>query len=257
VNAILTIDIGNTNTTFGLVRGGRVLGCLSLPTRSLSDAVVGRAALKLVRRHLASKGLLTAVCACSVVASVSRRVRRGCRKALDVPVYFTGKDIHVPIKNLYRKPRQVGQDRLVGAYAARKFYGAGLIVVDFGTAITFDVVTAKGAYLGGLIVPGFKVMQEALKTKTAMLPYVELAHPVELVGRDTQNSIRAGLVYGVAGLCDGILGRLLSGARKKFTVVATGGDAQLVRPHSRFLNRIDETLIHKGLFYLAITEKMP
>ncbi len=251
MKTILTIDIGNTNVTFGLVRRGRVLARLSLATPALSEAGVGRAVRKFVSRYMGRKGRLTAVCACSVVASVNNRVRRACRRALGVPVYFTGEDVTVPIRNLYRKPRQVGQDRLVGAYAAKKLYGPGLIVVDFGTAITFDVVSRKGAYIGGLIVPGFKIMQEALKSKTALLPYVELARPVELVGRDTQSSIRAGLVYGAAGLCDGILARLLKGRRKGWRVIATGGDARLVRPHSKYLRRIDEDLIHKGLAFVA------
>jgi len=255
MKTMLTIDIGNTNTAFGLVRRGRVRARLSLPTQALSEAVVERAVRKLIARSMGRGERLAAVCACSVVAGVNGRVRRACRKSLGVPVFFTGEDVKVPIRNLYRKPRQVGQDRLVGAYAAKKFYGPGLVVVDFGTAITFDIVSRQGAYLGGLITPGFRIMQEALKRKTALLPYVELARPVELVGRDTQSSIRAGLVYGVAGLCDGILGRLLSGRCKGFKVVATGGDAILVRPHTRYLRRIDEDLIHKGLALVASTKK--
>jgi len=253
---ILTVDIGNTNTAFGLVRRGRVVGWLSLPTQALSEAVVGRVVRKLVARSRSRKGPgpvwpVSAVYACSVVASANAKVRRGCGRALGVPVYFTGEDVAVPIKNLYSRPRQVGQDRLVGAYAALKQYGPGLIVVDFGTAITFDIVSRNGAYLGGLIVPGFKIMQEALKMKTALLPYVELSRPAELIGRDTRSSIRAGLVYGVSALCDGILARLLKTKCKGYRIVATGGDARLLRPYSRYLRRFDDTLIPKGLAFVA------
>jgi len=253
---VLTVDIGNTNATFGLVRRGKVLVCRSLPTQALSEAGVSRLVRRLVERFLPRKEHLSAVCACSVVASVNSGARRVLDKTLAVPVYFTGKDVVVPIKNLYRKPGQVGQDRLVGAYAAKMLYGPGLVVVDFGTAITFDVVSREGAYLGGLIVPGFRMMQEALERRTALLPYVELALPAELIGRDTKSSIRAGLIYGVAGACDGILARLLSGQRKRFKVVATGGDAQLVRPYTRFLRRIDGELIHKGLALVALKTKL-
>lgn len=253
MKTILTVDIGNTNTAFGLVRNGRVLGRASLPTGRLSEAGVARAA----RGLAGARGRVTAAFVCSVVSSANGRVRRGLRRALDVPVYFAGQDVAVPIKNRYRRPRQVGQDRLVGAYAAMKLFGPGLVVVDFGTAITFDVVSRKGEYLGGLITPGFKMMQEALEKRTALLPYVELARPTELIGRDTKSSIRGGLIYGVAGLCDGILGRLLTGRRRGFRVVVTGGDAHLVRPLARRLDHVVEDLIHKGLFHLATMKKRP
>ena len=250
---ILTVDIGNTNITFAVVRGRRVLRRFSLPNRGLS--------VQLVRRTVKQKAdsvrpRVSAVYACSVAASTNRVVRRALREALGVPIYFTGEDVKVPIRNLYRKPGQVGQDRLVGAYAASKLYGPGLVVVDFGTAITFDIVSRRGEYVGGLIVPGFKIMQEALERRTALLPYVELARPVELIGRDTKSSIRAGLVYGAAGLCDGILARLLKGKRKGWRVIATGGDARLVRPHSKYLRRIDEDLIHKGLAFVARSREL-
>ncbi len=248
---ILTVDIGNTNTSFGLVREGCVAGRLSVPTQALSEAAVGRVVRKLVARSRSLKGSVSAVYACSVVASANAKVKKGCRWALGVPVYFTGEDVAVPIKNRYHKPRQVGQDRLVGAYGAMRLYGKGLVVVDFGTAITFDVVSRKGEYVGGLIVPGFRMMQEALEKKTALLPYVELSRPADLIGRDTQSSIRAGLVYGVAALCDGILGRLLKTQCKRYLVVATGGDARLVRPYSHYLRCFDEDLIPKGLAFVA------
>jgi len=248
MNNILTIDIGNTNISFAVVRGRRVGRRFSLPNKDLCE----RRVRQVIRQKTAGlRPKIAAVYVCSVARSANGTVRRACRKALGVSVYYTGKDVTVPIRNLYRRPAQVGQDRLVGAYAASKLYGPGLIVVDFGTAITFDVVSRQGAYLGGLIVPGFKLMRQTLKSGTALLPYVELASPAELVGRDTQSSIRSGLIYGVAGLCDGILGRLLSGARKRFKVVTTGGDARLVRPHARHLCHIDEDLIHKGLGLIA------
>jgi len=141
----------------------------------------------------------------------------------------------------------VGHDRLVNAYAGLKKYGPGLIIIDFGTAITFDIVSKKEEYVGGLITPGFKLMQESLNKNTALLPYVELARPIEIIGKDTVSSIRSGLVYGVASLCDGILRRLLERECRGFKVIVTGGDAALVKPYVRFFDKFDDNLTLDGL----------
>ena len=153
----------------------------------------------------------------------------------------------VPIKNKYRYPRQVGQDRLVGAYAARILYGSPAIVIDFGTAITFDVISSKGEYMGGIIVPGIRLTAESLFKKTAMLPLVSIVRPKALIGRDTTNSILSGIFYGYGALCDGLIRQLTRTMRSSPRVIATGGYAALMKKYSSHIRRIDPDLIFRGL----------
>jgi type III pantothenate kinase len=169
---------------------------------------------------------------------------------LTARIFVVGQDIKVPIKNNYRYPRQVGQDRLVGAYAAKVFYGVPLIVVDFGTAITFDVVSKKGEYLGGIIVPGIRLTAESLFKKTALLPKVEIARPKELIGRDTKNSILSGIFYGYGSLCDGLVRLINQELQFRPKVIATGGYVEIMQQFSREIQKVDEELIFRGLSLL-------
>ena len=132
-----------------------------------------------------------------------------------MPVDIIGRDIVVPIKNRYKNPKQVGQDRLVGAYGAMKIYGCPLIVVDLGTAITFDVISPKGEYLGGAIVPGIRLSAESLFLKTALLPHIEIQAPRHIIGKTTQESMLSGLFYGYGSLCRGIIDLISVTATRK------------------------------------------
>ena len=158
----------------------------------------------------------------------------------------------VPLVNRYTYPEQVGQDRLVGAYAAWKQFKRACIVADFGTAITIDVVTKRGEYLGGVIAPGFEISLEALATRTALLPKVELREPPELLGRDTANSIRSGLIHGCAALCDGLIRELKIRYVPNATVVATGGASPLMAKYAKSLTHLKPHLILEGLYALSI-----
>jgi len=212
---LLAIDIGNTNITSGLFREkgrGKIL-IVSVSPKRLKQV------LKLIRKLKLPKP------------------------------YIIGKDIKVPLKSRYNK-RQIGQDRLVTAYAAAKLYGRPVLVIDFGTAVTFDIVSKRNEYMGGLILPGIKMSLESLHNKTALLPYVELKKVKGLIGRSTEDSIRLGMIYGYASLCEGLIRRF----KKKFPglkVVATGGDAGLISQHTEFINNIDNDLSLKGLLFLS------
>ncbi|MDD5018965.1 MAG: type III pantothenate kinase [Candidatus Omnitrophica bacterium] len=252
----VAIDIGNTNTTVGILEGSKVLSSFKIPTAGLGNARGAAAALFKGRlRPFLGQCSEGAVYACSVVPQINPRLRLLVKRVLGTACKIAGEDFCVPLLNKYRIPSQVGQDRLVNAYAALKLFGKGLIVVDFGTAITFDIVSRKEEYLGGLIAPGLRLMQESLNKKTALLPFVELAKPIELIGRDTASSIRAGIVYGAASLCDGIIGRLLEKECRGYQVVVTGGDASLVKSFSRYMKTVDEHLILEGLAMLAESQK--
>jgi len=242
------LDIGNTNVTVGLLKDLTVICSFKFDTFLLKSKSKTVTLLKeRIFPVLGNESIDSDIYVSSVVPSLDKNIRRVIDSAFKRDAKIIGEDVIVPIMNRYRIPNQVGQDRLVNAYTGLKLYGAGLIIVDFGTAITFDVVSKRSEYLGGLITPGLKMMQEALHKKTALLPYVELARPIEIIGGDTVSSIRAGIIYGVASLCDGIIRRLLQKECRGFKVIATGGDALLIKSYCRFLSRIEESLILKGL----------
>lgn len=247
----IAVDIGNTNTTIGILKDGHICEVFKIATALLRSQ---RKAQSVIKKKIAgyffnNKQFENAYI-CSVVPSLNKDAKKIIKSVFKINALIVGKDVIVPIMNRYRLLHQVGQDRLVNAYAGLKLYGAGLIIVDFGTAITFDIVTKKHEYLGGLIVPGFKLMQESLQRGTALLPYVGLSKPIELVGRDTISSIRAGLVYGVAALCDGIITRLLAKECKGHKIIVTGGDVELVKPFMALMPNVEDHLILKGLSFL-------
>jgi type III pantothenate kinase len=176
----------------------------------------------------------------------------------DVSLRVVGQDLEVPLINRYAYPEQVGQDRLVGAFAAWSLCKGGkrdAIVADFGTAITIDVVTRKGEYLGGIIAPGLDISLEALATRTALLPKVELKEPPELLGRDTANSIRSGLLYGCAALCDGLISQLKRRYAPSAFVIATGGASPLVAKYAQRINQLKPHLVLEGLYALAASRR--
>ena len=173
----------------------------------------------------------------------------------DIPIYVLGRDLAVPIKNRYGRPEQVGQDRLVCAWAAMRLYGAPVIAVDLGTAITFDAVSKNREYLGGVILPGLNLSLKALHQGTALLPQARLGKPGALIGKDTKGSMLSGLVYGFGGLIDGLVEKLSREIGKKAKIVLTGGDARLIRQYCSKSYYFEPDLILKGLKDLAPGEK--
>lgn len=234
---LLAIDIGNTNITFGLFKGKRLEREFNIPTRDFSK--------KKLIAHLGSLSVTGAII-CSVVPAVTRELDSVLRRTGISPVII-GKDAAVPIKNLYRRPQQVGQDRLVNAYAAAEVYSAPALIVDFGTAVTFDVVSKNHEYLGGVILPGLKISLEALAEKTALLPKLKLSAPFEFIGRDTKSSMLSGLVFGMASLTDAWIEKIKRKIGKKTLVIGTGGDIGLMRRYCSGFDRIDQHLTLKGL----------
>jgi len=241
---MLTIDIGNTTIHLGVFEGRRLRTFFSLPTS------MARTPNRL-RSRFARLSSVDEVILCSVVPWATSGVVRALRQAGVPRVRVVGHDVRVPLKNRYRYPRQVGQDRLVGAYAAWKVYRRDCIVCDFGTAITIDIVTKAGEYLGGIIAPGLEISLDALATRTALLPKVELRRPPELLGRDTANSIRSGLLYGCAALCDGLVTQLKRSYAPKAVVVATGGASSLVTSYMQTIDHVTPHLVLDGLRHLS------
>ncbi|MDD4956743.1 MAG: type III pantothenate kinase [Candidatus Omnitrophica bacterium] len=243
----ILIDIGNTNTSIALMRGTRIYKRYFIHT---SKTYVSPEAFR--RLMGASLSDISEAVIVSVVPKFNKIMVGTIKKTMPrTSVKIVGRDISVPIKINYRKPDEVGQDRLVVAYAASCLYGSPVIVVDFGTAVTFDLVSPKGEYEGGLIFPGVRLGMKALVENTALLPEIELKHFKGVVGKDTRGSMLSGILTGYGSLCDGIIERMRSVSGEKIPVVATGGDAALLSKYARNIGVVDADLVFHGLDSLS------
>ncbi|MFH1202348.1 MAG: type III pantothenate kinase [Candidatus Omnitrophota bacterium] len=236
---LLAIDIGNTNISLGVFKGRRLAGVFKIPTKEKSY-------LRSLKRIL-EKFEVDDVLICSVVPNALKILTKETKSLLGKAPYIIGKKIKVPIKNRYLRPAQVGQDRLVNAYAGTMLYGAPLVVVDFGTAVTFDIVSKKREYLGGMIFPGLEISLDALFERTALLPRIKLGIPRELIGGDTKNSMLSGIVYGFAAVTDDLVMRIKEKIGRFAKVIATGGNISLIEGYCKRLDKADKDLTLKGI----------
>jgi type III pantothenate kinase len=245
---LLAIDVGNTNTVLGAFEGATLRQHWRIET---SQARTSDEYGILVRQLFAVSSLdptrVKAAVVSSVVPPLASTLEGMCDRYFGLRPLFVGPGVKTGMPILYENPREVGADRVVNAVAAYERYRTGLVVVDFGTATTFDAVSAKGEYLGGAICPGIAISMEALFRHASKLPRVEFARPPAVVGRNTVASIQSGLVYGYVGLVDGICARMAEELGFAPRVVATGGLAPLVAGISRAIGEVDEHLTLDGL----------
>lgn len=242
---ILAVDIGNTNITMGLFKGRKLVKKLKVPT--YSSHLHGKYCISAYRSAGLDVKDVADVVISSVVPLALARFIAELNKIATHNITIVGRDKKAPIKNLYRIKSEVGQDRLVNAFAARTLYGAPCVIIDFGTAITFDVVSAKGEYLGGLIMPGIEMSFSSLHKKTALLPKVELKPASSIIGRDTVNSMRGGILFGLGAMCDGLASQYRKILGRSAKVIATGGNASLIKRYAKSIQIVDEDLTLKGL----------
>ena len=200
---------------------------------------------------------LSGVILCSVVPEHLKIVQRAVQRYLKIEPLIIGKNIKVPIKNNYFNPKQVGQDRLVCAYATKYLYGYPAIVIDFGTAITFDMVSPQGSYEGGIIVPGIRLSVESLYKKTALLPKIDSIHkPRALIGKNTKDSILSGIFFGYGSMCCGLIDQISKQLKGKPKVIVTGGYTHLMKKFiSKKISKIDKNLVFKGMQLLSRQSK--
>jgi type III pantothenate kinase len=248
---LLAIDIGNTTISCAVIKRKKIVEKFFLESTLSAPALKGK--LNTYYQHVKRSFVLDQIIICSVVPDVTKVVEDRAKKTLKISPIVIGRDQHVPIKNNYQNPKQVGQDRLVCAYAAKVLYGFPAIVIDFGTATTFEVINKKGEYAGGLIVPGIKLSTESLFNKTALLPKIEnIKAPRHLIGRNTQDSILSGLFYGYGTMCSGLIGMIEEKMKGHPKVIITGGYTSLMKKY--ILDKIDivdSDLVFKGLTLLA------
>lgn len=245
---LLVVDVGNTQTHFGTFRDGELVRHWRFATErdetcdELAAKLAGMLALHDVRfADLDGSIVSSTVPALAVEWEGMGRRYLGHATAVVGPTVRTGMPIRID------NPRELGADRLVNAVAAYDRYGGACIVVDFGTAITYDVVSDDGALLGALISPGVEIAVEALAERAARLPRVELLEPRALIGKSTIDAIRSGVVYGYAGQVDGIVRRLREQMGEETPTIATGGLAHVVVPFCEGIDTVDDLLTLQGL----------
>ncbi|UNK18546.1 type III pantothenate kinase [Paenibacillus sp. N3/727] len=246
---ILVVDVGNTNIVLGIYQGKELLHHFRISTSRQST--VDEYGVLIHNLFQMSKILISeieGVIVSSVVPPLVRVVEEMCLKYIKKAPLIVGPGIKTGLNLRYENPREVGADRIVNAVAAVEQYGGPLIVVDFGTATTFDCIDSKGNYLGGAIVPGIGIATEALVQRASKLPRVELEKPKKVIGRNTVHAMQAGIIYGYAGQVDGLVKRIKAEMEAdNVKVIATGGLAELIASESDSIDKIDEMLTLEGL----------
>jgi type III pantothenate kinase len=241
---LLAIDVGNTQTVFGLFDGER----LSEQFRVATDRAHTGDELAVMLRAFVELESLEGIVLSATVPALVREYEAFAERWAGVDLLVLGPGVSTGVPIRYDDPREVGPDRIANSVAARERYGAPVIVVDFGTSTNFDIVSAAGEYVGGVIAPGVEISMEALFARAARLVRVPLEAPEHVIGKTTTQGLQSGMVYGFAGQVDAIVDRVRGelGAPDA-PVVATGGLADLIAPHSRTITAVDPELTLQGL----------
>ena len=245
---LLTIDVGNTNTVLGVFRDDELIANWRLTTaREQTVDEYGVLTRNLFTLAHLDRDAITGVIISSVVPPVNWTLAEMARIYLGKKALFVELGVKTGMAVLVDNPMEVGADRIVNGVAAFHQYGGPCIVVDFGTAITFDAISTRGEYLGGVIAPGIGIASEALFARAARLPRVEIKDPGKVIGTNTVTHIQAGLYYGAVDMVDGMISRIKKELGENATVVATGGQAKLVARGSKQIQHTDEFLTLTGL----------
>jgi type III pantothenate kinase len=242
---LLTLDVGNTNTVIGCFDREELADSWRIKTdaRATADEIA-----LLLRGLLADQVQPSGIAACSTVPAVLHELRQVFdRYYSDVPCVIVEPGVRTGVPILYDNPREVGADRIVNAAAAHHLFGGPAVVVDFGTSTNFDVVSAKGEFLGGALAPGIEISVDALAARAARLLKVELVQPRSVIGKSTVEALQSGIIYGFAGQIDGIVRRIARELEADPVVIATGGLAPLVLDESETITHHEPDLTLIGL----------
>lgn len=248
---LLVIDVGNTNTVLGLYDGDHLVHDWRI--RTVSEHTVDEYGMLIFNLYQSSRMKTKEIKAVSgiiiscVVPPMLNILEPLCIKYFNIKPLIVGPGIKTGMPIFYDNPKEVGADRIVNAVAAYDKYKQDSIIVDFGTATTFDYISKKGEYMGGCIAPGIVISSEALFERASKLPRVEFSRPKTVVTKDTISAMQAGIMFGYAGLVDGIVERMKAEVKSKPLVIATGGLARVVAPETKSIDKIEEMLTLEGL----------
>ncbi|MGH3036698.1 MAG: type III pantothenate kinase [Gaiellaceae bacterium] len=245
---LLAVDVGNTQTVFGLYDGDRLAEHWRVSTEAeRTGDELGVLVGRLLELRDVGFEEIGGVCLASTVPPLVRTYEEFAREYADARLLVLGPGTRTGLPIVYDDPREVGPDRIANAVAARERYGAPSIVVDFGTSTNFDIVSGAGEYVGGVLAPGIEVSMDALFARAARLVKVDFVEPPSVIGKTTVAGLQSGLVYGFAGQVDGIVRRVRGEIGDTAPVVATGGLAELIAPHAETIDHVDPLLTLEGL----------
>jgi len=240
---LLAVDVGNTQTVFGTYEGAK----LSEHWRIATERHKSGDELGALYRSFLDLGRVTGICVSSTVPQLSRAYHEFAGRYTDAQLLEVGPGAKTGIPIRYDDPRDVGPDRIANSVAAVERHGAPCIVVDFGTSTNFDVVSADAEYIGGVLAPGIEISMDALAARAARLRKVDFVEPESVIGKTTVAALQSGVVYGFAGQVDGIVDAIRGELGSNARVIATGGLAELIAPHSRTIEKVDPFLTLEGL----------
>ena len=243
---LLAVDVGNTQTVFGLYNGTR----LGERYRIATEAQRTGDELGALLDDFLDYDALDGICLSSTVPRLIREYEHVAERWAKAPLLVVGPGIKTGIPIQHDAPHEIGPDRIVNAVAAKERYGAPAIVVDFGTSTNFDVVSPAGEYVGGVLAPGVEVSMDALFARAARLVKVDYTEPPAVIGKSTATALQSGLVYGFAGQVDGIVDAIRGELGAEAPAIATGGLADLIAPHSRTISTVDPFLTLDGLRFV-------
>jgi len=248
---ILVIDVGNTNIVIGIYHQKELLHHWRLSTnRSATVDEYGIMIDNLFRYAEIQVKHIDGVIVSSVVPPLMFVLESLCTKYIKKAPLIVGPGVKTGLNIRYENPKEVGADRIVNAVAAIEIYGPPIIIVDFGTATTFDYIDEKGEYIGGAIAPGIGISTEALYRSAAKLPRIELIKPKSVIGRNSINSMQSGIIFGYAGQVDGIVERVRAEFNSDAQVIATGGLAELISAESKTIKEVNSLLTLQGLYII-------
>ncbi|MCD6358602.1 MAG: type III pantothenate kinase [Dehalococcoidia bacterium] len=249
---LLAIDIGNTKVAIGVFRQDKIIATwhIATDTNKMIDEYAALLLNLLYYNKKITASDIEGAILCSVVPPLTPLFEQLCQQHLDVAPMVVGAGTRTGIRILMNNPKEVGGDRVANAIAGHKLYGGPLIIIDMGTATTFDVVSQEGDYLGGAIAPGMGIAAEALNRYTAQLPRVKLTAPSHVVGKNTISAMQSGIVFGYIGLIEGIIGRISNELGSSPRVIATGGLAEALTKITPAISDIDPDLTLKGLYFI-------